>query len=645
MASSHLKALYLLGGAGTRRMNQLKFMGRFGDDSNLDMIYSIEGAEKVAAMGFNCVFLAYHWGFPPEIERDDWIAFQSAVEHYHRVGVKVFGYIQASNCVYSGSYTDKDWYALDSYGGKIYYYTGRYLTSLSHSGWVGEIRDRVRSLVETGADGIFFDNIWAAGVGVDISEMPMGIIGSYDEYSRRAYAAAFNGAEIPLVLDTQIPQTQQYLRWRASLLSTVLRDWVQTARDLNPNIMIAANNIDIVARNSYVAFGIDIEQLTDIQDLIVVQNYALPRVLENKTVIANAITIGAVASRSKGKPAYTAPARDGVGYETMWSPLQIKRALLEALAMNMPLLVKGTGFLYHHTFTSLLHRRYEQHTDELRQLAVWTDEHTEWLEKRQNYSPLAIYYPYRALHWSWNRIAPYFFAACQVLLQHGYPLRIVGDDDSWDGIQTLIVPPGHVDGLDEKLSRFVEAGGRVVPLVQARDASQMSPLWKGWYPFKYRIPRWRWLRRRLNRGAALSWRLYHRYRFGRWIGGWLKVNRALTQSPLHFVPADYLQKVLLDAIRDETCPRVESETPILLTVWIEADGTRQWHLVNYSDEAQRVTLYLGDLTGAWIYTPGQSDPPSKVVGSAILLNIEIAKILRAPRQEQGEIVSEGLGDV
>ncbi|MBZ0307792.1 MAG: hypothetical protein K8I82_17120, partial [Anaerolineae bacterium] len=193
----------------TSRMNRLKFMGRRVDETIHQLAHTDMGAERIAAMGFNWVYLTCNWGFPPEIEQQDWESFRAAVQVYHTKNIKVFGYIQTSNCVYKGSYKHKNWYALDPFGSKIPYYTGRYFTCLTHPEWLAEVRDKIRIVIEADADGVFFDNPWVGGGGVEWRQAVWGVIGSYSETSRRAYAEENNGAEIPTALILDKPETQQ----------------------------------------------------------------------------------------------------------------------------------------------------------------------------------------------------------------------------------------------------------------------------------------------------------------------------------------------------------------------------------------------------------------------------------------------------
>jgi hypothetical protein len=75
-------------------MNRLKFMGAPVDERAHLEAYAEEGAYRVASeLGCNWAYLTYNWGFPPEIEKEDWIVFQQASQIYHQHGIRVFAYI------------------------------------------------------------------------------------------------------------------------------------------------------------------------------------------------------------------------------------------------------------------------------------------------------------------------------------------------------------------------------------------------------------------------------------------------------------------------------------------------------------------------------------------------------------------------
>jgi hypothetical protein len=631
----NFRPLYLWGGKATVRMLRLKFMGANVDEKAHEFVHALEGAERVAEMDFNWVFLAYNWGFPPEIEEQDWADFESALNHYHKYNLKVFGYIQASNCVFAGTYQQKDWYALDYYGHKIPFYTGRYFTSLAHAGWLAEVRERVRKLAKLGADGIFFDNPWQGGIGITVANMPLGFIGSYDPHSRKAYAEDYGGAEIPLVWDVTHPETQQYIRWRGQLAVKALRDWSQTARDINPQVVICANNFDAVVHNTYVDMGMDLAGLSTVQDVLMVENFSLPRIQEDQAVVANAITIGASQTVSQKAPITTNPLVNGIGFDRMFHPRQFSRMIAEGIAANAPTIVRGTTYLHRGEYTLLLHRRYEKQRATLASMNHWLEKHQGWINQRQPIAPLAVYYPYSALHWHWQSIAPVFFALCQTLILKGYPLRIVGEVDDWAEVKTLLLPPGDVPDLDEHLAQFIQGGGQVIPVGTARSSISKDTIWANWQPIRHHVPNWRWLRKRINHGAILSWRAYHEFRFVRWLAETLKFHLQTTQSPLYFVPPAKYQDELIGAIQHVNLPRItEHEQPLLLTGWREPDGTQQWHLLNYADAPQRITFDLNRLVKADLYAVGEDSPPNQIIGSALMMTVDVAKIVRIPPEGQ-----------
>ena len=85
------RPIYLWAGPGTVRMNRVKFM-----DQEVDVFSHMEAHQAVGAdrivegVHSNWIHLMYDWGFPPEIEQEDWKSFCEAVEIYHARNAKVF---------------------------------------------------------------------------------------------------------------------------------------------------------------------------------------------------------------------------------------------------------------------------------------------------------------------------------------------------------------------------------------------------------------------------------------------------------------------------------------------------------------------------------------------------------------------------
>lgn len=580
----------------------------------LDLAFSQEGAERVAALGFTCVHLPITWGLPPELENNHTSLFQSAVQHYHRAGIQVYGWLPVATCIPQGSYADKDWYALDPYGHRIPSQRGYYFTALLNPAWQTTVTEKIQQLIDSQADGIVLSGYTAGGLGVYWRGLPIGPIGSHDPISQQHYAEAFDNAAIPITLAPKDAATQQYIKWRISSSFTVIKMWCDTARQNNPNVVIQLGSHDPITTNHYLVSGLDLDELQDIQ--LIIEKPTWPYRQPEGPVTTHAI--GIVASHTRTQtviPIY--------GSERMGSPREYQRNLSEAVALNTPALVQGMGFQHKNTLTGLLHTRYQSQQQTIQSFNQWLEQHHEWLINRTPSSPLAVYYPYEATHWNWNPTSHYFMAVCQTLLLHGYPLRIVGDDDSWAGVEVLVVPPATVVGLEDRLQQAAKAGVRIITIGQKR--LKQNTIWKDWKPQRMRIPAWRWGYRPLQWMAIRGWRSYQRSRLARRFA-----PRLIRKQPNpHLLPTESAQIELIQAIGEAFTPRLESEAPALLTIWSEPDGTQQWHIVNYSETPQRITLHLGNLTNADVYTLGLLIPSTPVVGSSLIFTVDSAKIVRS----------------
>jgi len=178
-------------------MNRLKFMDAPVDEAVHAEAHTPAGARRMAQeAGFTWAYMMYDWGFPPEVEKEDWADFRRAVAVYQKAGIRVFGYVQLSNCVYAGSYRDMDWYAMDPKGRRYYYHTGRYMTCWRHLGWLDHLRQMVQGIVEAGTDGVFFDNPWHGTQPLHCCDTWLGSAGCYCPRCRATFRQA-TGLEIP----------------------------------------------------------------------------------------------------------------------------------------------------------------------------------------------------------------------------------------------------------------------------------------------------------------------------------------------------------------------------------------------------------------------------------------------------------------
>ena len=354
------RPVYLWAGPGTIRMNRLKFMGAPVDEPVHHEAHQAAGAQRMAAAGFSWAYLMYDWGFPPEAEQEDWQDFRRAVDVYAAAGIRSFGYIQTSNCVHEGSYVGKDWYARDARGRLIYYYTGRYMTCWLSPAWQEHLRQMVQGVIQAGADGVFFDNPWHASQPLNFLGAWMGGAGCYCPRCRQAFREAC-GREIPSLLRPERDETSRsYLRWRAALVTRVLGDLAAYARSLKPDVLVSANDFDAVMRPSYLIYGIDLQALAQVQDLLMIEDYGLPRwESEQGLLVNNVLTLHTARALAGSTPVTTDPYDKGIGFDGVYAPRRFVQGVAAAAACGAPMVVKGTEFVEDGTFSLLTAERFE----------------------------------------------------------------------------------------------------------------------------------------------------------------------------------------------------------------------------------------------------------------------------------------------
>ena len=433
------RPVYLWAGPGTIRMNRLKFMDAPVDEVVHHEAHTVVGAKRMAEAGFTWAYLMYDWGFPPEIEEKDWVDFKRAVELYQAAGMRTFGYIQTSNCVYNGSYLEKDWYARDTRGRLIYYYTGRYMTCWLQPAWIAHLRDMVRGVIEAGADGVFFDNPWHAGQPLNFLSTWMGGAGCYCERCKEAFMAA-SGLDIP----TQIsPETDEnsctYLRWRTDLVTRVLRELADYARSLKPDVLVSANDFDAVMRPSYLVYGIDLRGLADVQDLLMIEDFGLPRwEADERLLVNNALTLRTALGLTGDTPVTTNPYDKGIGFDGVYEPRRFVQGITEAAACGAPMVVKGTEFVENGNFTLLAAEQFAPQLEAIGDIHHWLEEHADLYVDRINLAPIGLLFPGEDLWFNWNRLANRYFGVGQVLLVAGLPWKVVSEPEHLENVETLL---------------------------------------------------------------------------------------------------------------------------------------------------------------------------------------------------------------
>lgn len=629
----HHRPVYFWAGPDTVRMNRLKFMDQpVNQDVHLQA-HTPQAAHRLAEAGFNWAYLMYNWGFPPDEDQAQRESFHQAVECFHQAGIRVLGYVQLSNCAYTGAYKERDWYAVDPWGNPIYYYTGRYMICWHHPQWRDQLRERVRGVLEAGADGVFLDNPWMGLHALSLAGTWVTGAGCYCDRCYTAYAEVADGAPIPRRLDPSDPGTRHYLAWRVDVVWDLVDELARYAHSLRPEALVVENVYDAINRNHFADFGVDLRRAAQVSDLVMIEDHSLPRLVSEDVLINNAITCKGAQAWSGSTPVTTDPYIEGIGFDPVYTPRQFRRAVAEGAACGTATVVKGTEFFDARDggFTLLTGEPFAAERRALGRIHRWLEGHADLYQDRREASPLAIYFPYVTLPFDWRYAAPITFAACQALLVEGVPFRIVGPGE-WDDVEVLVVPPARDGGLAQRLSDFVAAGGRAVALGEARPGAQLA--WARARSGPSLLQRHDALRAAVGRVAMLLFRSYFTSRTVRRLLDGMGITQRVLQgsaegNPLYAVPPAGERAALLDAIDPPPLPRATAPRPVLIEWW-RKDGVDQLHLVNYDDAPQEVSVELPWRVRARALSPDREEVPA-LEGARFQLPLDVYTVLLCER--------------
>lgn len=608
------RPIYLWAGPGTIRMNKVKFMNYPVDEEGHRTAHRAPGARLVADdLYTNWVHLTYDWGFPPEVEEEDWEDFRTAAEAYHAAGCFVYAYIQVSNCVYSGSFTQKDWYARDSKGRKIYYYSGRYMVDWTHPDWIQHLEDRVEGALARGADGIFFDNLWYGERPNNLMGAWVGGAGCYCDRCRTLYRTE-TGREIPEKILPARDDVADYLRWRANQVTKTVESLAETARRLKPGTPISANDYVVTMHNSYLIYGVDVAALARIQDVIMVENFALarwdetphPRLANNALTIRNTRElIGA--HRHLSVLSYDA----GIGFDPVYPPRRHQAAIAEAAALGASMTVKGTEYNDGQRMTLLTAPDYSAQQQAIGDYNRWLEEHHTLYKDRTNAAPVGLLHPEEGLWRHWMELSPVYYGASQALTWAGIPWRVVRKGDLLDGLAAVLT---------------FTPSGQEIEIPEGRTVHIHVPTLPGWAWRKLGTAARGGIWHSLIEGVGtILLRSYHGSKFARTAMDKLQVAKLVFRTELFNLPDRQKIDILLSALPEGITPRVESKYPTLIEYWTRS-GERQVHLVNYGPEPQTVKLYLEAPARVSVISPDHTGIRT-LEGTTLSVDVDIYTIL------------------
>lgn len=608
------RPIYLWGGPGTIRMNKIKFMDYPVDEDVHRSVHAEPAANLVLdKMYANWVHLMYDWGFPPEIESEDWEDFRKAAEIYHAGGSPVFAYIQTSNCVFDGSFIEKDWYARNPKGQKIYYYSGRYMVDWTHPEWIQHLKDLIKGAIERGADGIFFDNLWYGEEPNSLMGAWLGGAGCYCDRCQSLYKAD-TGQAIPEKIIPDRAEVADYLRWRANRVTQTMQELADYVHELKPDAPISANDFDITMRNSYLIYGIDVESLAKIQDVIMVENFALPRwdTQPQPRLANNALTIRNTREFVRGQAHLSVLSYDvGIGFDPVYPPRRHQQGIGEAAACGASMTIKGTEYNDGERMTLLTDPAYQAQQAAIGDYHHWLDEHHEIYQDRKNTALVGLLHPEEDLWRHWMEMASVYYGASQALTHAGIPWRVVREGDAMEGLSALLTfgpydrnyktPQGSISQIH-------------VPALPDWAWRKLNAVAKGglWHD--------------LVEGLGLFLlRAYHGNKLSRQVMDKMNMAKLVTQTTLFNLPKQDAIDALLERLPDGIYPKVDAEHPVLIETWQRGEE-RQIHIMNYAQSAQTVKVHFAAPVGVEVVSP-DSDETLSLQGKTLAIPVNIYSIL------------------
>jgi hypothetical protein len=611
------RPIYLWGGPGTIRMNRIKFMNQPVDEAAHHEVHTQTGAQRVVnSMYCNWVHLMYNWGFPPEVEQEDWRDFERAAEIYHQLGSKVFAYVQTSNCVYDGSFRDKNWYARDPHGKKVFYYSGRYMTCLNQPDWVEHLKGIIAGAIQRGADGIFFDNLWDGCMPVSLFNAWLGAAGCHCERCKESYRKA-KGSGIPIQIDPEKPEIKRYLRWRADRLTELMTDLSNYVEELKPGAPVSANDYDVVMRDTYLVYGQDTRALARIKPITMIENFALPRWdAEPKPRLANnALTVRNARALIRKTAHLSVLSYDvGIGFDGVYPARRYQQGIGEAAACGASMTIKGTEYFHAGQHTVLVTEQFSTVHEAIGKYHRWLEANAGLFKDRENCAVIGLLHPGERLWLDWLHMAPVYLGAGQVLLAEGYPWKVVMPGGDLSGLEVLLVfDPTILEKID------IPAGLRVV----------LVPLLDGWRKTgRSMVERYQIIRDVVSKGAHSLMDAYFSKRIARQVIEGIGLHRLITQTALFYLPDTIAKISLLDALGlKRLLPRVKAEQPVLIEIW-RKEGEFQIHLLNYASSPQTARVLFDSPIIAREISP-DFDEKRFVSGKAVDVKLDVYTVLIA----------------
>ena len=316
-----------------------------------------EQAETAAACGATIIYatglgMDGYTGIPAA---ETWEAHRAQCRAYndktHAAGIHaILGYLCATSIVGLDSFdahwndalraefgsAPADWLQQDAEGRPLpSWYGGDYRPAcMNHPGWRAYQRFMVRSQIETGHDGIFFDNPTVHNKGC------------YCPHCMEKFAAYLKGRGRPAedgslagLRRAALAQKEDFLRFRCTTARDFFFEMRAEAQRINPSALVTANNSlnqpDALFAQCHL-FAYNISEMSQTEDFVVIEDMGTqPRRLADGTTLEGGPTYAQLHAVAHGKPVVACTIAE-TDYHT--PPALVRLAMTEAAAHN-------TGYL------------------------------------------------------------------------------------------------------------------------------------------------------------------------------------------------------------------------------------------------------------------------------------------------------------
>lgn len=496
------------------------------------------------------------------------------------------------------------------------------MTCLQHNDWKDFLKSRIKGAIDSKADGIFFDNLWNGTQPSGLADSWLGSAGCYCENCRKKFFTEF-GKPIPEFINLRDDFVATYLEWRATLLTTFFKELADYARSIKPDIVISANDYDVVMRPSKLIYGIEFCSYTEIQDVMMIENFCLPKWEPGRRTRFpnNALTIRTARSKlPENKPLSVLSYDVGIGFDDVYPTRRILQSMAEITALGASITTKGTEYFNGNEMTLITAPEYQKQQLSIGSFNEWLSLNAWLFVDRTNIVPVALVDPGEELWKNWFQISPIFFGCMQTLTKAGIPWKVI-NGSSIDRETSILL-------TFTNLARQSISADLQSKIVHVPDLKYWKPK-----PESF-LNRHRAFHSFFSNIVEGLIRNYHSKPFFRKLSDRFGMAKLITQTPLFFMPEEHKQKELIDAIPSAIFPKIESQEPVLIEVWHQKDSHMQIHLVNYADHPQSISIHFGKKVNGELLFLGTEEKELIRNSDKVRLKIDIYAIILIAEQKE-----------